>query len=452
MIPDCFNLETRVLRTIQKYGMLAEGDKVLVAVSGGADSMALLTLLLTLRGQLCVTIEAAHYEHGIRQGASLEDARFVQAFCLSRDVPCHMGHGDVPVLSNQWKCSLEDAARRARYAFFDETIRQTGATRLALAHQQEDQAETVLLHLVHGCGLDGLAGMRPVRGNRIRPLLFEPRAALEGYLLDQVIPWREDETNHDLSYARNLLRHEVFPVLRRLNPRVHEAMGRTALQAAIVSDRQTERAEESLGDRIKRMPYGAFWALEGERPAAEAVRGFARWAGVPELDARQTEALVDAEPGMYVNLPGDWRGLRTRSRYHLLCAKETPWAFAPEDFVWEDAEAVAGYGDGVHVQVFDAESVEGAEFRTRREGDLFAPLGRNGTQKLKQTLRDAGVDRPFRDFLPVLAKGNRILWIVGVKPGRDAAVTPSTKRTVRIRYLGELPWEIHHGNGECKTC
>ncbi|MCL1963473.1 MAG: tRNA lysidine(34) synthetase TilS, partial [Firmicutes bacterium] len=340
-----------------------------------------------------------------------------------------------------WRCGLEDAARRARYAFLEEAAARAGASKIALAHQLEDQAETLLLHLVHGCGLEGLGAMRPKRGNRIRPLLDVSRAELEAYLRGVGVTWREDATNQDVRHARNLLRHTVFPALRTLNPRVAEAMARTAGQAARASEALHARAESLLSGRIKRMPYGAFWIVEGICPTAEAVRAFAKWAGVPVLNARASAILAGLPPGEAESLPGGWRALRTEKRLHLLGGSGGGRDWSETDFTSEPG-LPGDVGDGVHVQSFDADALTGAVFRARREGDLFAPLGLRGKQKLKQTLRDAGIDRPFRDLLPLLAKGNRVLWIVGVKPSGDAAVGEKTREIVKIRYTGALPWEM----------
>lgn len=439
---DSVPLEARILDIMQTHRLATAGETVLIAVSGGADSMALLLILSACARQLGITVVAAHYEHGIRGEASREDARFVNAFCEARGISCRVGCGNVPALAKEWKCSLEDAARKARYAFLDETADAVGASKIALAHHRGDQAETILLHLVHGAGLQGLSGMRMRKGNRIRPLLDVSRDELEVYLLAQGISWREDETNQDTAHARNLLRHEVMPVLRQLNPRVEEAMARTAKLAGQAMETLRGVAEKQLDGHIKRMPYGAFWEIPGGPVAGETVRMFAEWAGVPPLDSCQTGAIIQLARGQSANLPSGWKALRTGKRLHLVRADGHTAPVVDETlFIWSAPQGDT-LGDGIRTQVFDADALDGAAFRTRRDGDIFAPLGSKGSQKLKQTLRDSGIDRPFRDLLPVLAKGERVLWIVGVKPSRDAAVGPQTRGRVQIAYQGGLPWDI----------
>lgn len=434
-------LEERVLDSMRAQGLVSPGDTVLVAVSGGADSMALLLILCAVQAQVPLSVHVAHYEHGIRGEASLQDAAFVQVFCQEWGIPFHLGRGDVPALAALERRSLEDAARKARYAFLEETAARIGADRIALAHQQEDQAETLLLHLVHGSGLQGMAGMRPRRQNRIRPLLDIPRAELEAYLRAKGVTWREDETNADTAYARNVIRREVLPRLARLNPRVAEAMARAAGHAAEAYDELVQVARAQLSGRTKRLPYGAFLDLTGQVPMKEALRLFCRDAGVPELDAEQTGGLAQLAPGGMLNLPGGWRAYRSRTRLHLLDPMPVAPQLALDDFVQTPANPLET-GDGIRTQVLDASLVAEATFRFRQDGDTFAPIGMEGTQKLKHTLQAAGIDRPFRDLLPVLAIGSRVLWIVGIKAGRDAAITANTHRAVRIDYHGDLPWEI----------
>lgn len=437
-------LEALTARALSQHNLVRPGERVLAAVSGGADSVALLLVLDALKASMGFSLVCAHYDHGIRGEASREDARFVRGLCRSLGVECIEGRGDVPSLARAWRASLEDAARRARYAFLEEAAARCGADKIALAHQREDQAETLLLHLAHGCGPEGLAAMRPLSGNRIRPLLGVSRAALEAYVSARGFSWRQDATNADLHHARNFLRHEVFPLLRRLNPRVEEAMANAAALCAQAVDEQALAAERALAGRVRRMPYGAFWRLpDGDVTAAQA-RAFARWAGVPPLNRPQSEALAAARSA---NLPGGWRSLRTPARLHLLCGAGAAYTYRPEDFTAEPC-APDTPCDGVRVQVLDADRLSGAVFRARRDGDRFAPLGMEGEQKLKRTLQDAKVDLPFRDLLPVLARDGRVLWIVGLKASREAAVTADTRRAVQIRFRSALPWDMEETEHE----
>lgn len=435
---ESYALESRVLETIRVRRLIEPGGRALCAVSGGSDSMALLALMLAVREKGGFAVEAAHFDHGMRGESARADAEFVRRMCEAWGVPCHMGAGDVPALAAQWKCSPEDAARRARYAFLDETAEKCGTDRIVLAHQREDQAETVLLHLTHGCGLDGLSGMRWRQGNRVRPLLDVSRGELREYLRARGIPWREDETNAQACCARNLLRLNVMPQLRLLNPRADEAICRAAEHAARAADEERRRAEERLSGCWRETPYGAFWRTDELAP--ETARRFCERAGVAALDEKQTERLCALAPGGETNLPGGVKAFRTRTRLHLI-AREARYDAGGAPFETAPC-AVEVRGDGIRCQAFDAKKLRGAVFRARRDGDVFAPLGMEGAQKLKKTLQDAGIDRPFRDLLPVLARGDRVLWTVGLKASREAAIDETTTCAVMVRFTGKLPWEL----------
>ena len=200
-----------------------KGARVLCAVSGGADSMCLLALLLRTGG---CSVAAAHFEHGIRGEESLRDCAFVEEFCRAKGIVCYTAHADVPAWAKEHGLGLEAAARELRYAFLEQTAEREGYDFVATAHNADDNAETVLLHLTRGSGLDGLCGIPPQRGRIIRPLLKLTRAEIEGILAELSIPHVEDSSNGEDITARNRIRRDVMPVLRSLNPALEAAIGR----------------------------------------------------------------------------------------------------------------------------------------------------------------------------------------------------------------------------------
>ena len=216
--PD--NLEERVLAFCQREELLPRGGLVLAAVSGGADSMCLLTLLSHLAPKAGFTLAAAHYNHGLRGAEADRDEDVVRAWREQEGIPCYFGRGDVAGQATALGKGIEETARAMRYGFLEETAARMGANRIAAAHNAEDQAETLLLHLTRGSGLQGLTGMAPRRGRLIRPLLETSREEIEAYNRANNIPHVEDGTNTDLNYSRNYLRHQVIPLLKRLNPNV----------------------------------------------------------------------------------------------------------------------------------------------------------------------------------------------------------------------------------------
>lgn len=200
-----------IFRTIQKFHMIEPGMKVVAGVSGGADSTCLLYVLAQYRKKVPFQLCAVHVEHGIRGKESLEDAAFTRQLCETFGVPCHTVPVPVAQIAREEGLSLEEAGRRERYRIFEEIRREYQADRIAVAHNQNDQAETVLWNLARGSGLKGLGGIRPVRGTVIRPLLFTDRKKIEEILTEAGLSWRTDATNLEQDYTRNRIRHSILP-------------------------------------------------------------------------------------------------------------------------------------------------------------------------------------------------------------------------------------------------
>ena len=204
----------KVIEYVKKHEMLKTGDKIIVGVSGGADSVCLLFLLKNLRPKWQLSLEVVHIEHGIRGKESLEDADFVEKLCREWEVPFYLFRRDIPLLSKEWRCSQEEAGRRARYEAFEEVRVKTGADKIAVAHNQDDRAETILFHLARGSALRGLCGIFPVRDHIIRPLLCLKRTEIEEILINAGLSWRTDATNQEEIYTRNKIRLQILPLIK----------------------------------------------------------------------------------------------------------------------------------------------------------------------------------------------------------------------------------------------
>ena len=213
---------------IRRYDMLPEGSRVLCAVSGGADSMCLLHWLKERREEYGFSLLAAHYEHGLRGDESLRDAAFTREQCEMLGIRIVVGKGDVAAFAESQKLGIEDAARTLRYRFLEETADRLACDRIATAHNLNDNAETVLMNLCRGAGTRGLAGIPPVRGRIVRPLLWTSREEIETYLDVHRIPHIEDSSNRSDDYTRNRIRHQIIPLLMEENPSFLSAIGRTA--------------------------------------------------------------------------------------------------------------------------------------------------------------------------------------------------------------------------------
>lgn len=294
-----------ILSFSREQGLLSRDRVTLCAVSGGPDSVALLHFLK----EQGFPVAAAHFDHHLRP-TSGRDRTFVEELCRAWNIPCYVGEGFIADLPG----NTEDNARNARYAFLEETAQVVGATRIATAHNANDNLETVLLHMTRGCGLQGLCGIRPRRGRVVRPMLHTTREAIEAYLAQHGLSYVTDETNADDRYARNRLRHQVVPVLESLNPRVVEAAARMTgrLRADL----------ERLGP----------WSLEEERKV------------LPQLET-QTVTV-----GRRLETP--------------LWTLETAWAVCPDTLPTPNA--------------FYLKPLEPLTLRSRRTGDFLRPPFRKG--------------------------------------------------------------------------
>uniref|UniRef100_UPI002634E13D tRNA lysidine(34) synthetase TilS n=1 Tax=uncultured Selenomonas sp. TaxID=159275 RepID=UPI002634E13D len=250
----------KVLAFCEERGIPAHGSPLVVAVSGGADSMALLDLLLRLRERLAFSLHVAHFEHGIRGEASREDARYVAAFCRERGVACTVEAADVPQYAKERRMSLETAARELRYAFLRRVKAHVGAEAIAVAHHADDQAETVLLHILRGAGLRGLVGMAPCTGDVVRPLLACRKEELVAYCAAHGIEVRHDATNDAADARRNYLRLEILP---RLAAHVNASAG-----AALVRLAEAACADDVLLDEMAHAAFSRVVCSEGQAAGA----------------------------------------------------------------------------------------------------------------------------------------------------------------------------------------
>lgn len=458
-------LKQAMVDFIRRHGLIQNGETVLAAVSGGADSVALLRLLSESRDELGVRLCAAHLDHGIRFDSG-KDAEFVAGLCEGLRVRCVTEFVDVPGLARRDKLSLEVAARAARWDFLRRTAARLGAGAIATGHHRDDQAETVLIRLVRGSGSDGLRAMSPKDGMIIRPLLWAGHGQLTEYLGSCGQQWREDETNRDLSIARNRIRHLVMPELERLNPKAADAVCRAA--------RLIGRDDDCLGDQVRQA-----CGLVEERedglflPAASALhpailsrllRIMALRMGpeYPEsLHIEEAMALLgSARNGKAVDWPGGIQARRDAGGL-LLCANLPVPRIEPAPLKVPGVTLVPGLGRFLctllnappadpsafpaEIQHFDAARFPNeAWVRTRREGDRIVKLGMRGSRKLSDEMIDRKIPKWRRDRIPIIAGRDRVLWMAGYAVAGEAAITADTSATLRIEHM---PWTEDDNDG-----
>jgi tRNA(Ile)-lysidine synthase len=401
-----------IQRTIRAHALLARGDVVIVAVSGGPDSMALMHALAKLAPRLGVHLEVATVDHGLRAEA-LAEGELVRARADALGLPWHGLRVDAAA-ARQGRASLQDAARRVRLGALEALAARLGA-RVALAHQADDQAETVLFRVVRGTGLAGLAGIPYRRGPFVRPLLDVPRADVARYVARNAVPFVEDPSNADPRFARARIRHRLLPLLAGENPRVREALVglAAAARAAGAPGRELPgdigRRAAAVVDELRARGGTGRIDVSGRR-AVEVAYGRVRVVARQSAPAPARPApLVVREPGTYA-LPGA-----------IPLRLSVGRAAAPEGAILFDADVLAWP----------------LVLRTRRPGDRMRPRGGRGSRKLADLLIDAKVPRAARDSLPVLATSDDVvLYVPGLRPAADANPTSTTKRHLAVALAG----------------
>ena len=410
--------------------------RVLIAVSGGADSTGLARVLDALSREARLTLAAAHIDHGLREDSPI-DAAFVASLCQTLGIPCavdrlSLGRGD------------ENAARQARYAALAERAKAFDADVIALAHHENDQAETVLMRLARGAGGDGLGGMAALRTmNGLpcplwRPFLTVSPGRIRDALREIGQAWREDATNQTDDYFRNRVRRHVLPVLESGAPGAARAIARAARVLADESDCLNALADDYLAARASLSPPCVFLETDGFEALHPAIRRRAvrRLCGRAGIDADYalTERLLSLRAGEQCNLPRDYRAERTAARLHI-----TPPVCEPLPLSRIETSPFTGdTGDGIRTQAIPLGAMDGARLRRRLPGDVIQPLGMKGTKSLQDYFVDRKIDRPFRDHLPLLCRDGEVLWAIGAGVSERLRVEPGAP-AVYCRYLGRIP-------------
>ncbi len=471
--PGARALERRVLRYIKTHDLMSAGDNVIVGVSGGADSTALLLLLATLASKLGIEIRAACFDHQLRgKIASERERRTVVALAEKLRVPLTCGAGDVRAYAREKRAGIEEAARELRYAFLARTARECGALRVAVGHTADDQVETVLMHILRGSGLGGLAGMaprspwplsdaNPADLMLVRPLLEVRRSETEEYCRDAGYEPLRDSSNRSLRYRRNVVRYQLLPFMRQHVPGLDDSLMRLARAAA--SERRFIEAavapilSRATGEnRLMRLPITELRNVPSEllpvvmQMAASRLLGDARDLGERHLLAMS--AAVAKPTGTSLDLS---RGLRLSVGYEEIVLSTKGWGKELEALPLEGVEvAVPGVTEVARWRIetsttksdgrssakggmearMDGDRVRGrVVVRRRHTGDHYQPLGLAGEKKLQDVFVDAKVPRWQRDSVPVVCDEEGIVWCAGHRIAERVRVRETTRRVLWLR-------------------
>lgn len=454
-------MNEKVKAFIEENRLIGQGDAVIVALSGGADSVTLLHIFNSLKEEYNLDLQAAHLNHGIRGEEAQRDEDFVRSLCAALEIPLHVRREDIPALARERGKSEELCGREARYAFFAQLSAEYGA-KIATAHNRDDLAETVLWNLIRGAGLGGLCGIPVRRGNIIRPLLSCSRREIEAYCAENRLSYVTDSTNLEPLYTRNRIRLEILPLLKELNENADGNIARTAALAREadgyfknISDEESKRCRIAGGydcGRLLELP---------DAVRSYALRQIAEEAGAP-LDHAHTALVTQAmRGGGAVSLGG---GITAVCAQGIL------------RFIGDDAEKntevcvpLRAYPRAVRLQIKGGEIFCGGKplpcqkihklfvnslipcdiitddtvVRTRREGDTFTDSRRGVTKSLKKLFNELKIPREKRASVLLVADGSRVLWIEGV----GSAVRVDLSRDTEAYFIdnGQLTAEFSGG-------
>jgi len=485
-----------VTRYIQRHSLLSRCSGVVVGTSGGPDSVTLLHLLRRVVGDSGLRLHVAHLNHSIRGSDADGDAAFVEALADRWDLPVTCERLDVPSLAAREGIALEEAARRARYGFLGRVAQATGASHIAVGHNADDQAETVLMHTLRGAGPAGLRGMLPKRGYRdfrhllsppsdaadivvIRPLLRTPRSDIEAYLEQHTLTPRFDRSNLDTAHFRNRLRHEVLPYLRQINPRISERLQNlaevvradyellsefvnVAHDTLLVHSHSDAKVydlgrwrEQPLAVRralVRRAAHGLCQTLRDvsfdhvEQAVDVAQRGgTGARATLPHdlaLTVGYTTLTISTAGALHLPIERPW--LTAGAAHEITVPGMTTlpngWVLQTKELAYWDMQEIRTNPNPLVAWVDAAVLHSASSLRTRKTGDRFQPQGMRGsTVQLSDFLINRKVPQQWRDRIPLLVVNNRILWVAGHRLSEAARVRSDTARVVYIRLVKPRP-------------
>ena len=439
----------KVRKTIEKHNLLENGDTVICAVSGGADSVCLLHLMQSLKCDYNLTVYVANVNHLIRGEESDRDSNFVKSVCKAADVKCFYREYNVKEIAKVRKIGEEECGRILRYEFFDEISKELGGAKIATAHNLNDNAETVLFRLIRGSSAHGLSGISYKRNNIIRPILDITRNEIEDYLVRNGISWCNDSTNALPVYARNKLRLKVFP---ELNSVVNNAEKRIVSAAKLIGE--DDMYLHSLADEAFCKCYFENYLLLSEFNGYELpvkrriVSNLLSHWGMKEITSDKIEDFMDyteKESGKkfdinaasYAEKAYDRIYLRKREKAvteEFTISRET--SFNHEKFSLKvEISSVYPEKSGNNRALFDADKLSfPLKIRFRNKGDKMKLKGMRGTKKINDIFSDEKIERAKRDFVPLILKEDEIIFLCGLRQSPSYAPDKNTKKYLLIDY------------------
>lgn len=466
----------RIEKFIQKYHMLTCGDRVIAGVSGGADSVCLFLMLLELREKIGFDLIAVHVHHGLRGEAADQDQQFVEALCEQHRIPLEIFRVNLESIAKKRKQSLEEAGRMVRREAFDSVCKKYGGNKIALAHHQNDNAETLLWNLSRGTGLDGLGGIRPVNGKFIRPLLCMNRKEIEEYLAKRKQSYCIDETNAGTDYTRNKLRHLVLPILEeQVNSAAVRHMNETMEQIWELQEYMQEQVEAAYQECVQEHFEKACWIQIQQKSFEtfpELIKKMVIRKGMEQVGGKKRDLshkhvdvmmeLMNKQVGRTLDLPYEMHAKRNYEGIRL--EKQRTYSFGeekkaeimqecmaelniPGETILADRNlklrckilekpknlSIKDIPQKIYTKWFDYGIIKSSLYiRTRQAGDTIVIDEKGHQKKLKNWFVDEKIPKEVRDSQLLLAENNEILWVLGHRMSQAYQVKQSTKWILQI--------------------
>ena len=452
-------MKNKIRKFIEKENMIEEGDRIVLALSGGADSVYLFFLFLELKEELKFTFACAHLNHQIRGADADADEKFVKDLCDCHNIPIYLYRKDVTSYAQKYRYTIEEAGRKLRYQVFEETKKAFGGNKIALAHHSNDLAETLLFNLARGSGIGGLCSLRGVRGDLIRPLLLVKKDEIEEELLKQKLSFCKDKTNDSVEYTRNKIRLELLPKMEEVNLHAidhiressielldiyrylqKEARKKYGIYGAIKDDRKVLKKSLSKEDDLIQSQVIRLYLeeiLEGKkdiyRSHIDGIKGLLKASVGKSLSLPRAYVAVSSydEVAVKKNLPK-----RLKKSISMDIKEPGSYIFGEWMVDFEIIER-REFEEKIYTKWLDYDKIQGVmQLRTRKSGDYLVVNSQGGTKKLKDYFINEKIPLEKRDSILLLAKGSKILWVIGYRISEDCKVDSDTQRCLKIKVNG----------------
>lgn len=445
-------LQKKVESYLRRWNMIERGEHIVAGISGGADSVCLLFVLLRLQKTMGIRVTAVHVNHMLRGEAADADECFVEELCAQQNVPCRVFRIDVAQEAKKRKCSEEEAGREVRREAMLKVMQEVHGNKVAFAHHQDDNAETVIMNLCRGSQVKGMRGILPVSGNLIHPLLCVGKAEIEAALKEQEIPWRIDATNMEDAYTRNRIRNRVMKELKEINPGTAEHISRMAEKMSELWEYMEWETGTYIKGCVEEADDGKLIRKEDLERIPKVFREEVIRAVLCEVCASEknlravhvqdVHGLMEKQPGRSISLPYGVKALRTYEGV-LIRKKETmkkrpkekpEIGFNMRVFDRREGEK---WPDTPYTKWFDYGIIKDRlVMRTRREGDYITVTADGKRQTLKKFFINQKIPAGRRDKIWLIADGNEIVWIVGYRQNKAYQITDKTVKIAEIEIYG----------------